>query len=92
MKIIKALEYSIIMLKGVAKSIKNQTREQKGGLLGILLGNLGPSLLANMLEGKGIVRAGYDNKQKGIKQRDGGISTIQERGIVRAGYGSKMDY
>ena len=36
MKIIKALEYSIIMLKGVAKSIKNQTREQKGGLLGIL--------------------------------------------------------
>ena len=92
MKIIKALEYSIIMLKGVAKSIKNQTREQKDGLLGILLGNLGASLLANMLEGKGIVRAGYDNKQKGIKQRDGVISTSQDRGIVRAGYGCKMDY
>ena len=45
-----------------------------------------------MLEGKGIVRAGYDNKQKGIKHRDGGISTSQERGIVRAGYGCKMDY
>ena len=63
------------MLKGVTKTIKNEAKEQKGGVLGVLLGTLGASLLGNMLAGKEIVRAGSGNK-KGKR-------------IVRAGYGKK---
>ena len=59
MKIIKALEKSGILLKGVSKAIKNETKEQKGGFLSMLLGTLGASLLGNLLtSGKGIMRAG----------------------------------
>ena len=57
-KIIEALENSGILLKGVTKSIENETKEQKGGFLGMLLGTLGASLLGNLLTGKGIMRAG----------------------------------
>ena len=57
MKIIQALEDSNILLKGVTKTIKNETKEQKGGFLSMLLGTLGASLLGNILAGKGIVRA-----------------------------------
>ena len=63
------------MLKGVTKTIQNETKEQKGGFLSMLLGTLGASLLGNLLAGKGIVRAGSGNK-KG-------------KGIVRAGYGKE---
>ena len=59
MKIIKALENSGILLKGVSKAIKNETKEQRGGFLSMLPGTLGTSLLDNLLTGgKGIVRAG----------------------------------
>ena len=59
MKIIKALENSGILLKGVSKTIKNETKEQRRGFLSILLGTLGASLLGNLLTGgKGIMRAG----------------------------------
>ena len=58
MKIVQALEDSNILLKGVTKTIKNETKEQKGGFLSMLLGTLGASLLGNLLAGKGIVRAG----------------------------------
>ena len=58
-KIVWALEDSNILLKAVTKNIKNKTKEQKGGILSMLLGTLGASLLGNMLAGKGIVRAGY---------------------------------
>ena len=58
MKIVQALEDSNILLKGVTKTIKNETKEQKGGFLSMLLGTLGASLLGNLLTGKGIVRAG----------------------------------
>ena len=75
MKIVQALEDSNIWLKGVTKTVKNETKEQKGGFLGMLLGTLGASLLRNILAGKGIARAGYGNKK--------------EKGIVRAGYASK---
>ena len=57
-KIIQALENSNILLKGITKTIKNETKEQKGGFLSMLLGTLGASLLGNLLTGKGIVRAG----------------------------------
>ena len=59
MKIIEALEKSGILLKGVTKTIENETKEQRGGFLSMLLGTLGASLLGNLLTGgKGIVRAG----------------------------------
>ena len=59
MKIIKALENSGILLKGVSKTIKNETKEQRGGFLSMLFGTLGASLLGNLLTGgKGIMRAG----------------------------------
>ena len=47
MKIVQALEDSSILLKGVTKTIKNETKEQKGGFLSMLLGTLGPSLLGD---------------------------------------------
>ena len=56
-KIIKVLENSGILLKGVSKAIKNEAKEQKGGFLSMLLGTLGASLLGNFLKGgKGIMR------------------------------------
>ena len=59
MKIIEALEITGILLKGVSKTIENETKEQRGGFLSMLLGNLGASLLGNLLTGrKGIERAG----------------------------------
>ena len=59
MKIIEALENSGILLKGVSKTIENETKEQRGGFLSMLLGTLGASLLGNLLtDGKGIMRAG----------------------------------
>ena len=52
MKIVQALEDS----NGVTKTIKNETKEQKGGFLSMLLSTLGASLLGNLLTGKAIVR------------------------------------
>ena len=72
MKTIKALEDSGILLKGVSKTITNETKEQRGGFLSMLLGTLGASLLGNlftggkgiMRTGDGIVRAGSGSKKK----------------------------
>ena len=75
LKLVQALEDSNILLKGITKIIKNETKEQKGGFLSMPLGTLASTLLGNMLLGKGIVRAGYENKQG--------------KGIVRASYGNK---
>ena len=59
MKIIEALENSGILLKGVSKTIENETKEQRGGFLSMSLGILGASLLGNLLTGgKGIMRVG----------------------------------
>ena len=82
MKIIEALENSGILLKGVSKTIENETKEQRGGCLSILLGALGASLLGNLLTGgKGIVRAG-----------EGSVaSRAKGEGIVRTGEGSKKN-
>ena len=64
MKIVEALEDSNIMLKGVSKTIKDETKEQKAGFLSMLVGTLGASLLGNLLPGKGIIRAGYDHSSQ----------------------------
>ena len=58
MKIIETLENSGILIKGVSKTIENETKEQRGGFLSMLLGTLGATLLGNLLTGKGIMRAG----------------------------------
>ena len=59
MKIIEALENPGILLKGVSKTIENETKERRGGFLSMLLGTLGARLLGNLLTaGKGIMRAG----------------------------------
>ena len=47
----------------------------------MLLGTLGASLLGNILEGKGVIRAGEGATTT--------TTTKQGRGIVLAGYGSK---
>ena len=47
-KIIRAHENSNILLKGVTKTIKNETKEQKGGFLSMLLGTLGAISLGNL--------------------------------------------
>ena len=49
--------------KGATKTIKNETKEHKGGFLSMLLGTLGASLLGTLLAGNGIVRAGSGNKK-----------------------------
>ena len=58
MEIVQALDDSNILLKGVAKTIKNETKEKKVGFLSKLFGTLGASVLGNILAEKGIVRAG----------------------------------
>ena len=71
MKIVQALEDFNMLLKGVTKTIKNKTKEQKGGFLSMLLGTLGATLLGNLLAGKGIVRAGSGNKKGKVIARAG---------------------
>ena len=83
-KIVKSLEDSNLLLKGLTETVQNEINEQKGGFLSMLWGTLGGSLLGNLLtgggvnkKGKGIIRAGEEVTK----------STRQGQGIVRAGYG-----
>ena len=73
LKIVKSLEDSGVLLKGVSETIQNDAKEKRGGFLSMLLGTLGASLLGDILSkrlpGKGVLRAG--------------------EGTIRAGYGSK---
>ena len=55
MKIIRSLEESGLLIKGVSETIKNETKENKGRFLGKLLGTLG----------KGKIRAGEDTIRAG---------------------------
>ena len=74
LKIVKSLEDSGVLLKGVSETIQHEAKEQRGGFLSMLLGTLGASLLGDVLSkglsGKGVIRAG--------------------EGTIRAGYGSKI--
>ena len=53
-KIVKSLEDSGLLLKGVTKTVQNEIKEQKGGFLSMLLGTLVANLLGNYLTVKGI--------------------------------------
>ena len=44
LKIVKSLEDSGVLLKGVSETIQNEAKEQKGGFLSMLLGTLSASL------------------------------------------------
>ena len=74
LKIVKSLEDSGVLLKGVSKTIQNEAKEHRGGFLSMLLGALVASLLGDILSkglsGKGVIRAG--------------------EGTITAGYGFKM--
>ena len=84
MKIVQALEDSNILPRGLTKTIKNETKEQKEEFLSILLVTLGASLLGNLLAGKRILRAGSGNKKgKGILRA--GSGNKKGKGIARAG-------
>ena len=63
-KFVQALKDCNVLLRGVTKIIKNETRERRGGFLGTLVGTLGLILLGYLLSGKGIVRAGCGNKKE----------------------------
>ena len=57
-KILKSLEDSGLLLKGVTETVQNEVKEQKGRFLSMLLSELGESLLGNILTGRGINRVG----------------------------------
>ena len=55
-KIIKSLEDSGLLLKGVSETVQNEAREQKKKeFASMLLGTLGANLLQNILAGKGAI-------------------------------------
>ena len=86
-KIVKSLEDSRLLLKGVTESVQNEVEEQKGGFLSMLLGTLGASLLGNLLTGKDTFHAG-----KGIHRAGKGKGIYRAgEGIIRAGEGN-MDF
>ena len=75
LKIVKSLEDPAILLKRVNETIKNESKEKKGGFLSMLLGTLGASLLGKNLSGKGVIkagegtiRAGYGSKRFSLKK------------------------
>ena len=78
-KIVKSLEDSGLLLKGVTETVQSGVEEKKEGFLSMLLGTLGASLLGNLLTGKGVYRAGTG---KGVLRAG--------EGIVRAGYGRPL--
>ena len=92
-KIVKSLEDSGLLLKGVTETVQNEVKEQKGGFLSMLLSTLGASLLRNILAGKGAIAT---SQGRGIYRagKGQGINRGGE-GVIRAGYGSrspKMDF
>ena len=91
-KIIKSLEGSGLLLKGVTETVQNEVKEQKGGFFSALLGTLGASLLVDPLTVKGAIAT---SQGRGVYKAGKGkeINRAGE-GIVRAGYGNnnKMDF
>ena len=66
LKIVKSLEDSNVLLKGVSETIQHEAKEQRGVFLSMLLGTLGASLLGDVLSkglsGKGIIRTGEEKQ------------------------------
>ena len=79
LKIVKSLEDSGVLLKGVSETIQNEAKEQRGGFLSMLFGTLGTSLLGDVLSkglsdkgvirgGEGTIRVGYSFKGSSLKK------------------------
>ena len=89
-KIVKYLEDSGLLLKGVSETVQNEAREQKEGFLSMLLGTLGASLLGNILAGKVVIATsqgqGINRTEKGRGKNTAGEC------VVRAGYGNKNGF
>ena len=51
-KIVKSLEDSGLLLKGVTETVQNEVKEQNRGFFSMLLGTLGANLLGNLLATK----------------------------------------
>ena len=82
-------------MKGITETVQNEVKEQEGGVLSMLLGTLGASLLGNLLTGQGIYRAGKGKGVIAMTQGRGKGANRAGEGIVRAGYGNsknKMDF
>ena len=58
MKILKYLEESGLLIKGVSETVEKEVKEQKDWFLGMLAATLVPSLLGSALTGKGVVKGG----------------------------------
>ena len=93
-EIVKSLEDSGLLLKGVRETIQNEAKEQKS----MLLGTLGASLLGTILAGKAVIvtsqgwwvnRAVEGGIAKSVSKKT--KSKRQGRGIVGAAYGNKKD-
>ena len=65
MKVIKRLKESGKLIKAVSKTIQNEAKELKGVFISMLLCTLKASLLGNLLEGKGTIRAGEGTDRLG---------------------------
>ena len=92
-KIVKSLQDSGLLLKGVTKTVKNEVKEQRGGFRSMLLGTLDANLLGNLSTGKVIYRAGK-GKDEMTTSQGRGINRAGQ-GVLRPGYGShssEMDF
>ena len=86
-KIIKFLEDSGSLLKGVTETVQNEVKEQKGGFLSTLLDTLGASLLGNLLTGKEAMVRSVSEETKSTSQARGIHRAGKDKGINRAGEG-----
>ena len=70
LKIVKSLEDSGVLLKGVSETIEHEAKEQRGGFLGMLLGTLGASFLGDVLSKgcEGTTRAYCGSKGSALKK------------------------
>ena len=78
-KIVKSLEESGLLLRGISEAIQNEAKEQKEGFLSMLLGTLGASLLGNILAGREINRAGEAIGRAGYGNRKGRKATAKNK-------------
>ena len=85
-KIIKSLEDSGLLLKGVTETVQNEVKEKKGGFFSIVLGTLGANLLGNFLTGKGAIATSQEQgTYRAGKIKDNGVLRVGE-GVLRAGF------
>ena len=65
MKIVKSLQESGLLIQEISETIINETKEQKGGFLSMLLGTLDANMLGSALTRKGVIRAGESTIRAG---------------------------